>query len=355
MKPRWSIGGLALALLVTLVWFLLVPRGSALVEWWFWYGHPRYVAILGWLPDRVGCSCSALLLLLSIVGVAIAFARSWVRGQREGTRLRHLGNTALACGGVIGWLYLLLVFPWLALHGRSPLEERRGWPAARDGQEAVQALRATYDELLAQVGATRPSFDFADLEPSVDVALTRNLTGFLPPGSACGHVKELPSGLLMAFGVSGIYLPGCCEPHVDPALPPRRRAFVMAHEKLHRLGVTSEAEASFLAFQALRRSDRIELRYAALLALHPFVYLATRGEDGTAPVSSWVHEDWIATVLAFRAAEVSALRTIQETTNDAYLNLAGDRGGIASYGQFPVLVVRERLARVGQDLVPSKE
>lgn len=129
----------------------------------------------------------------------------------------------------------------------------------------------------------------------------------------------------------------------------------MAHEKLHRLGVTSEAEASFLAFQALRRSDRIELRYAALLALHPFVYLATRGEDGTAPVSSWVHEDWIATVLAFRAAEVSALRTIQETTNDAYLNLAGDRGGIASYGQFPVLVVRERLARVGQDLVPSKE
>lgn len=79
------------------------------------------------------------------------------------------------------------------------------------------------------------------------------------------HIK--PSGTLRRINIAGIYNPLTGEANVDNGSPSLPRIFTTAHEIAHAYGVTSEAEANFVAFLACHTSKNPLGKYAGAYAL----------------------------------------------------------------------------------------
>jgi hypothetical protein len=65
--------------------------------------------------------------------------------------------------------------------------------------------------------------------------------------------------------VFGYFGPFAHETHVNKQILPVQYPFVLAHEKAHQMGITSEAEANFMAWLACKQSPIKELKYSANL------------------------------------------------------------------------------------------
>jgi hypothetical protein len=83
------------------------------------------------------------------------------------------------------------------------------------------------------------------------------------------------SRFFASAGISGYYGPFFNEVHVNKKLLPIEYPFVLAHEKAHQLGVTSEAEANFYSWLVCSQSGSEQLQYSAnLYVLKFFLYQA---------------------------------------------------------------------------------
>ena len=76
--------------------------------------------------------------------------------------------------------------------------------------------------------------------------------------------------------------------HVNREITPLERPFVFAHEYAHVLGVSSEAEANFWAFEASHASDSQTIRYSALFSLLTFTWNNIRSLLGEEAFQEWV-------------------------------------------------------------------
>lgn len=74
-------------------------------------------------------------------------------------------------------------------------------------------------------------------------------------------------------GISGYYGPFFNEVHVNTNILPIEYPFVLAHEKAHQLGITSEAEANFYAWLVCTQSNSKQLQYSANLHILKFFLL----------------------------------------------------------------------------------
>ncbi len=79
------------------------------------------------------------------------------------------------------------------------------------------------------------------------------------------------SGFFAKAGISGYYGPFFNEIHVNTKILPVEYPFVLAHEKAHQFGITSEAEANFYAWLVCSQSDSKELQYSANLQILRFL------------------------------------------------------------------------------------
>ncbi len=76
-----------------------------------------------------------------------------------------------------------------------------------------------------------------------------------------------PTGTLRRLSIAGIYNPFTGEANVDNALPSLPLIFTTAHEIAHGYGVTSEAEANFVAYLACMQSGNPVGKYSAAYAI----------------------------------------------------------------------------------------
>lgn len=74
-------------------------------------------------------------------------------------------------------------------------------------------------------------------------------------------------------GISGYYGPFFNEIHVNSYILPVEYPFILAHEKAHQFGITSESEANFYAWLVCTQSKSKQLQYSANLhVLQYFLY-----------------------------------------------------------------------------------
>lgn len=114
------------------------------------------------------------------------------------------------------------------------------------------------------------------------------VTGALAPDSLTDHMRSLlvqvlqengfpvagkvqcrdlkPEGSLLRFGSSGVYFPFSGEGHIDAALHPLQRPFVIAHEMAHGYGFTDEGICNFWAYLACIHSHNPFVRYVGHLS-----------------------------------------------------------------------------------------
>ena len=86
------------------------------------------------------------------------------------------------------------------------------------------------------------------------------------------HAKRMmPEGYHTATGILGYMGPLFSEFHVNTQLLPSQYPFTWAHEYSHLLGVSSEAEANWWAWNACISSDVPAIRYSACLTMLSYI------------------------------------------------------------------------------------
>ncbi len=249
-----GIGTLALHALV-FFWIPLPPSWIEAVHARGIFPTIRYV--LGTPLSLLPFSFSELLLLF--LALLLAYALGRLALGRGAAPLFSLLLWSLV---VLGHLYFL-GFGWL--YQRPPLMARLNLPRPSITQPSLRD---------AATGFAREAHSLRCLPPlpqeipplslqAVRSALPLLHALPLPPS----RLKAVfPKGLLLTFGVSGIFSPFTQEAHFDPGLDPLDLAFVAAHECGHLAGFAPEDQASFVAWLALSESSHPFLRYSAAVS-----------------------------------------------------------------------------------------
>lgn len=153
-------------------------------------------------------------------------------------------------------------------------------------------------------------------------------------------VQFKPRGTLRRLSISGIYNPFTGEANVDAALPNIQNIYVCAHEMAHAHGITSEAEANFVAYLACLRSGNKMAEYAAEYAL----WRQIAGEvNKTQPkeireqlvqqIPIGLQRDRQAIIAAYYAHK-AYFPQVTNTLNDTYLRVQGIEAGADDYDGF---------------------
>jgi hypothetical protein len=169
---------------------------------------------------------------------------------------------------------------------------------------------------------------------------------------AAGRVrvhKFSPSGFLMAFAISGIYLPYTGEAYVPANLTAVELPFTMAHEMAHGFGFTEEGTANFLAYLTCISAKDPLIRYSGCIEYFNYIsfelFLASRAAheemmkklpqgviaDRRAISRNWErYRDW--------------LTDLGQKVNDIYLKSQGIKEGVKSYNRVIILTAAWRSA-----------
>lgn len=186
-----------------------------------------------------------------------------------------LGTTGAIILNVLAGVYILFYVLWGFNYYRPDLNERIGL-LSRDPDS--QEFNDIFSEIIKNTNSTYTDFEGIEKDyiDSLVVLSYRQLAPMLgldyPGGKRIA--KNITLGRFFAgAGISGYYGPFFSEIHVNPYILPVEYPFVLAHEKAHQLGITSEAEANFYAWVVCRQSNSIALQYAGnLAALRYFMY-----------------------------------------------------------------------------------
>ena len=155
-----------------------------------------------------------------------------------------------------------------------------------------------------------------------------------------------PTGTLRRLSIAGIYNPFTGEANVDNALPSLPLIFTTAHEIAHGYGVTSEAEANFVAFIACMQSDDPLAQYAASYSIWRQIaheinktYEPEDLEILAAQIPQPLYDDRQAILQQYYKYK-GYFPKVTNALNDTYLKLQGVEAGTEDYDGFLQLYFR---------------
>lgn len=158
------------------------------------------------------------------------------------------------------------------------------------------------------------------------------------------HIK--PDGVLRRLSITGIYNPYSGEANVDASLPKLVGLFTTAHEIAHAYGVTSEAEANFVAYLACIKSGNARAQYAAEYALWRYFAAEinrTFPEESLALLAAKIPKPLRIDRRAIRESYYKYrgyFPEFSDAVNDTYLKLQGISSGTQEYNDFLKLYLR---------------
>src|ERR1035437_3207140 len=141
-----------------------------------------------------------------------------------------------------------------------------------------------------------------------------------------------PKTMIFSFfygklGVSGYFGPFFNEIHVNSYLLPMDYPFVLAHEKAHQFGITSEAEANLVAFVICVKSEDQRLKYSGYQSL--LLYFLKDAskmmeyKEYLNKIDKRVLEDFRYRQKYYDSLENKNLSGMQTAVNNRYLTKAG--------------------------------
>lgn len=247
---------------------------------------------------------------------------------------KRAGKILLNCLAVV---YIAFYFLWGFNYYRSDLNQRLEIAEQKPGTENFIRI---FEYLVEQINSSQTDFEDIsknEIDSLVEVSYKKWAPALklnYPAGKR--RPKEITLSRFFAqAGISGYYGPFFNEVHVNRYNLPVEFPFVLAHEKAHQLGITSEAEANFYAWVVCAHSSSKHLRYSANLAI--FRYFLFQGnrleqlpqiieklDDGAKADFRKIREHW----LEMRNEKIDRAAT---KVNDAYLKTNKIEQGIQDY------------------------
>ena len=133
-------------------------------------------------------------------------------------------------------------------------------------------FRSVLDSLIIQTSRNHiliTSSDYPSFDSLIERSYSENshLLKINYPNGARRPKTMIFSSIFSKSGVSGYFGPFFNEIHLNRNLLPMDYPFVLAHEKAHQFGITSEAEANLYAFIICTNSEDQRLKYSAYQSL----------------------------------------------------------------------------------------
>ena len=256
--------------------------------------YPGLSAILSWVSSPFPFSLQDLTIVILVSGALVALVVAIVR-RRGWKRILRGGLTFLL------WMYVWVYMGWCVNYSRSGLLTRIGSVPAQYEKEAFETFLMQFTEELNASWTDSPAAGSKETEAEIKAlcketeaeikALCKeteagikafykrvpDIYGLATP-RPWQHPKPMMfNALYSSIGVHGYIGPLFSESHLNKDLLPVEYPFTFAHEYVHLLGVSNEAEANWWAFQACRASADPAVRYSGYARILVHVWINAAG------------------------------------------------------------------------------
>jgi hypothetical protein len=275
-----------------------------------------------------------LVIFLTTCGLILAV----IKKIRFGWYILHVAQ-------LVAILYSLFYILWGYNYFRPNIEKRIGW---RNPKADESVFRSVLDTLIAQSNSNYliiSSSDYSKIDSLVEASYLKNSSGLginYPNGSRRPKTM-LFSDFFLKSGVSGYFGPFFNEIHVNHYLLPIDYPFLLAHEKAHQFGITSEAEANLAAFVICIKSDDKRLKYSGYQSL--LLYLLKDASkmkeyrDYLSRIDKMVIGDLRFRQKYYGGKQNKTLSKMQTAANNSYLKVNHIEKGVLNYNQVVSLVM----------------
>ncbi len=227
--------------------------------------YPLFATILSFVSSALPFSIDDVFYLCLIGGILISMVLFIIQKV-------SFKNTLLIVLNLLSATFSLFYLLWGFNYFRQDLNERLDIAGQKpDNKEFIEQFerlventnnsRCRFENFRKQYADSLIELGYKNLAPALKInypAGTRNDKGITF------------SRFFAGAGISGYFGPFFNEVHVNKKLLPIEYPFVLAHEKAHQLGVTSEAEANFYSWLVCTQSNSEQLRYSANLSVLKF-------------------------------------------------------------------------------------
>lgn len=247
---------------------LLVTWATQLIpDWGEVYAQSVYpvisyclTAFSGLIPFAIG----DLFIFLSIVGVIVfpIYARCFKK-----KKWRHILLNDIE---YLLWIYVWFYLAWGLNYSQKDFYGRTGIPYTAYTPENFQEFVDSYIDSLnasyVKVTSINESLVCRESVKGYD-EISTTLGVHRPPHQSPRVKTMLFTPLISMVGVTGSMGPFFCEFTLNGDLLPPQYPATYAHELAHLLGITSEAEANFYAYQVCTRSQARGIRFSGYLSV----------------------------------------------------------------------------------------
>ncbi len=227
--------------------------------------------------------------------------------------------------------------------------------------DEVQSVQLKLDALRSQLQddtlKLQQSYSFKKIEDSNRLAQEVILKSWAWPTIGKVRVRKLqPSGFLMRFSASGIYIPHTIEGHIDAGLYHVQHPFTAAHEMAHGYGFTDEGFCNFVGFVTCLATEDAYHQYSAWLAYYRYLMNDLYRQNKMAyydmrrSLSIGVRKD-IAAIYEHIDRYPDFFPKAREVVYDQYLKSHGVKEGIVSYSLMTEMVYLWKIQNPRNQLV----
>ncbi len=260
-------------------------------------------------------------------------------------RKMKFGRYILRTAQLLALLYSFFYIAWGYNYFRPKIEKRIGWENPKTDE---MIFRSILDSIIIHTNYNYipiSSADYSTIDMLVEESYRKNSLELginYPNGTRCPKIMLL-SSIYSKLGVSGYFGPFFNEIHLNYYLLPLDYPYVLAHEKGHQFGITSEAEANLVAYIICVKSGDKRLEYSGYLSL--LVYFlrdATQMKDYRDylnKIDTRVLRDLRFRQKYYPGLQSKILSKMQSTVNDSYLKANNIDKGIKNYNQVVSLVI----------------
>lgn len=234
-------------------------------------------------------------------------------------------NLVLILVNLTAFIYMAFYGLWGFNYYREPMYNRMGMHQKRISDVDYELLVERISLKASELKVEMDSIATGRLDTLVDGAFRKHAGHWALPWLGRNiHPKQMIAEAWLAkasvYGYYGVFFN---EVHVSRLSAKSDYPLLLAHERVHRLGVTGEAEANFYAWLLCYKSGSPELQYAAHVFLLRHLFDAGYGKEYMKPVeqdSAQLEADEIETGWFKRLA-------------DRFLKLNRVDNGISDYGR----------------------
>ena len=262
MKKKPNVRYLALGAILILVW--LTQWIPALATIYSQTIYPFISYVLSFFSNLFPFAIGDLFIFLSIAGVIIYPIYARLRKKLPWKKI------LLRDGEYLLWIYVWFYLAWGLNYSQKNFYQRTEIPYTAYTPENFQEF---VDDYITQLNRSYTPVNSInqDLIREEPVRIYNQLSDSLgvhrPPHDHPRVKTMLFTPFISMVGVTGSMGPFFCEFTLNGDLLPANYPATYAHELAHLLGITSEAEANFYAYQVCTRSQAMGIRFSGYFSV----------------------------------------------------------------------------------------